>query len=169
LIVIGPKGLLRLPAASSTLSEMDAGTQFQPVLDDPFVKDPSMVERIYLLSGKFYYELTKARERAESDIAGKVALIRIEELCPFPYVRLREVLTRYPNAKDIRWAQEEPQNTGAWYHVKDRIVETLKQDRDANLGYYGRKPSAMPAPGSARVYKTEQEWYVNNLYDHPKL
>lgn len=169
LIVIGPKGLLRLPAASSTLDEMASGTQFQPVLDDPHIRDPSTVERVYLVSGKFYYELDKARERT-SHHGGKVALVRVEELCPFPFVRLREVLARYPRARDFRWAQEEPQNTGAWHHVKDRIAETLRQLRpDADLRYYGRGVSTMPAPGSARAYKREQEWYVNNLYDHLKL
>lgn len=163
-----------LQAASSRLAEMETGTQFQPVLDDSYIQSPSTVERIYLLSGKSYYELVKARERASRahsvQIACKVALIRIEELCPFPYVRLREVLQRYPNANDIRWAQEEPENAGAWLHVEDRIVETLSQIRDdAILRYYGPRASAMPAPGSARAYKTEQEWYVGNLYNLPEL
>lgn len=144
---------------------MGAGTQFQPVLDDPRVQPEhcSSVERVYLLSGKFYYELDKARTKRSAD-KPKIALVRIEELCPFPFVRLHEVLARYPNARDIRWAQEEPQNTGAWHHVKDRVAETLRQVRpEAKLQYYGRRVSTMPAPGSARAYKEDQEWLANNL------
>ncbi|EKM51353.1 uncharacterized protein PHACADRAFT_152038 [Phanerochaete carnosa HHB-10118-sp] len=168
LIVIGPKGLLRLPAASSTLSDMDAGTQFQPVLDDPYIQDPSTVQFIYLLSGKQFYELDKAREplrQQGSETANHIALIRIEELCPFPWVRLREVIERYPNAKGVAWAQEEPYNAGAWQHVNERIVRTLARvPGGLELRYFGREPSAMPAPGSAGLHRTEQEFASENLY-----
>lgn len=141
---------------------MDLGTQFQPVIDDPFITDPSSVERIYCVSGKWYYELLKARQ-AKPESAPKVAIIRIEELCPFPYARLREVLEQYGNATEVRWAQEEPQNCGAWYHVKERLQETMQQlEWDTKLVYYGNAHSTMPAPGSALAFKTYQNFLIDN-------
>ena len=180
LIIAGPKGLLRHPvrnfifvqrptysfvwwhqAATSTLSEMETGTQFQPVLDDPFIKDPSTVERVSFVTGKFYYELAKARQdMPDQTAAQKIAFIRIEELCPFPYARLREVAGRYRNAnwRDVYWEQEEPANQGAWPYVEKRIITALASlvGPDTTLHYRGRGYSPMPAPGSARVYKEEQ-------------
>lgn len=148
---------------------MTVGTQFQPVIDDPLIEDSAAVERIYLVAGKFYYELVKARQ-AKPELAHKVAIIRVEELCPFPYVKLREVLEQYPNAKEIRWAQEEPQNTGAWYHVKERLEETIRRlNFDVGLTYYGARTSAMPAPGSAMAYKRDQAYLTGNLYEFPGL
>lgn len=143
---------------------MVVGTRFEPVLDDPFIEDPSAVERIILVSGKFYYELTKGRP--EGGMAHKVAVIRIEELCPFPFVRLREVLAQYPNATSVYWAQEEPCNNGPWLHVRGRLMDTMAMNRDPiDLKYLGREISAMPAPGSAELYKQEQAWFVQKVWE----
>lgn len=147
---------------------MDVGTKFQPVIDDPSITDPSAVERIYCVSGKFYYELLKARQ-AKPELAHTVALVRIEELCPFPYVRLREVFERYPNVRNVRWAQEEHQNYGAWYHVRERLQETMMlMNWDAHLTYYGLSHSAMPAPGSSTVYKEFYSFLMESLHELPQ-
>ncbi|OBZ67945.1 putative 2-oxoglutarate dehydrogenase E1 component DHKTD1, mitochondrial [Grifola frondosa] len=109
LIVAGPKALLRLPAASSSLSDLEPGSHFHPVLDDPGI-DKSRVKRIVCLSGKLYYDLIKERQKRQLD---NLAFVRIEELCPFPFEGLLRVLTQYGNAGEIIWLQEEPRNQGA--------------------------------------------------------
>src|SRR5690606_33168790 len=97
-----PKSLLRLPAASSTIAELSEG-RFNPVLDDTAVKDPSEVRRLVLCSGKIFYDLAKERE---AQGAGHVALVRVEELYPWPHEELRRVAERYPNIVEVVWAQE---------------------------------------------------------------
>lgn len=139
------------------------------MLDDPSVSNPAAVERIYLVSGKFYYELAKARDdvrQQDAARADKIALVRLEELCPFPYARLREVLARYPNAAELRWAQEEPRNNGAWTHVRERVEETVRKlGAEMPVVYCGRPTSAMPAPGTASVYKKEHGTLKEGLFD----
>ena len=117
IIVASPKLLLRLPAARSSLDELAPGTKFHPVLSDPAVKDPASIKRVVLCSGKFYYELEKAKPK---DV--DVAFIRLEELSPYPAAELRAALAPYKNANEFIWCQEEPENMGAWPFVQPRSV-----------------------------------------------
>ncbi|KAF8158979.1 dehydrogenase E1 and transketolase domain-containing protein 1 [Mycena galopus ATCC 62051] len=114
LIVAGPKALLRLAAASSTLRELGPGTSFQPVLRDP-TDNTSSAKRVVLMTGKIYYDLLKERQARSLD--KDVAFIRLEELAPFPFAELRAVLKQYSQVEEVVWLQEEPKNQGAYTHV----------------------------------------------------
>ena len=152
LIVMSPKSLLRLPAASSPVSDLVEGT-FQPVIDDHSVEDPSQIRRIVLCSGKFYFDLALAN-RSEG-----IAVIRVEELYPFPADALAKVLARYPNANEVIWAQEEPRNMGALSYVGPRLRVTVP--RTIPLRHVARPERASPAEGKASAHKAEQERLVN--------
>ncbi|KAM5543648.1 hypothetical protein V8D89_002899 [Ganoderma adspersum] len=153
LIVAGPKGLLRLPAAASTLDELTAGHKFRPVLDDPAIASPGDVARVVLLSGKLYYDLVKEREKRQLD--GKIAFVRVEELSPFPFAAVRDVLARYEGAQSVVWLQEEPRNQGAWSHVAPRLdAVMLGRER---VTFAGRREDAVPAPGVASLYAAQQK------------
>ena len=119
LVVISPKSLLRNPDASSKISELTSGT-FQCVIDDDCQKDN--VKKIILCSGKVFYDIKKQQNLSEKD---DIALIRIEQLYPFPYDDLEAILNTYPNAVEIVWCQEEPANQGAWFSHRHRIQRVL--------------------------------------------
>jgi probable 2-oxoglutarate dehydrogenase E1 component DHKTD1 len=153
------------------MCDLTAGTQFQPVLADPSINTPAGVERVVLLTGKLYYDLVKARSALES-VSEKVALVRIEELSPFPFHNLKEVLEKYEGAKELAWVQEEPKNQGAWTFVEGRIrsvVERLKDEGKVQglgeLKYVGRKEDAVPAPGVARIYGAQQRMVINSVFE----
>ncbi|KAF5357075.1 hypothetical protein D9756_006778 [Leucocoprinus leucothites] len=170
LVIVGPKGLLRLAASSSTLAELEPGTRFQPVLRDPLT-EPTQTKRIVLLTGKLYYELIKEREAR--DLAGKVDFIRIEELAPFPFTQLRELFegsyNGYLDGMEICWVQEEPRNQGAWGHVKEKIESVLEEVgvdmKKSWLGYKGRSPSAIPAPGIGKMYAQQQKGVIASVFE----
>ncbi|KAF8957827.1 Transketolase, pyrimidine binding domain-containing protein [Flammula alnicola] len=156
LVLAGPKGLLRLSAASSSMSDIESGTRFKPVLADP-LSDKAKAKRVVMLSGKVYYELIK--ERQTRDLNDAVAFIRIEELAPFPFKQLEEALALYPNADEFVWLQEEPRNQGAYSHVAGRIGSVLEKMglwRVKGLVYMGRKESPLPAPGVGKLYQAQQ-------------
>ncbi|KAG5335307.1 hypothetical protein C0989_001492 [Termitomyces sp. Mn162] len=163
LIVAGPKALLRLSAASSSLSDLSEGTRFQPVLDDP-IADPSQVKRVVLLSGKIYYDLIKHRETL--DLNDVVAFIRLEELSPFPFKQLADTLRRYTRAEEIVYLQEEPRNQGAYTHVMCRIRPVFEEiGYRGVLGYCGRRESALPAPGIGKLYSIQQKAVVDAAFE----
>ena len=118
MVLVAPKTLLRLPAAVSDLSEMGPGTAFRPVLPDAAMQGKEhRVERLILCSGKVYYELEEQRKsRGITD----TAIVRVEELSPFPFAELKEQVEKYSNANSIAWVQEETQNGGAWAFVEVR-------------------------------------------------
>lgn len=153
LVVMTPKSLLRLPAASSTMSELESGG-FQPVIDDARIEDRSTVKRIVLCSGKVFYDLDAARETA-----AHVAVVRLEQFYPFPATKLAEIFELYPNATEIVWTQEEPQNMGGWSFVEPRLRNILPAR--ASLMYVGRSASASPATGSYAIHNLEQAQLVN--------
>ncbi len=155
LIVMTPKSLLRLPAASSTVEELTTGG-FQPAIDDVSVENKSEVKRVILCSGKIFYDLETARQEAHD---AKVAIVRLEQFYPFPAERLREIFASYPNATQIFWTQEEPQNMGGWTFVEARLDEIKG---DSTLRYIGRTASASPATGSYAIHNLEQEKIVND-------
>lgn len=149
---------------------MTSGTRFQPVLADATIADPTKVERVVLLTGKFYYDLVKARS-ARQELVDKVALVRVEELSPFPFHQLKQTLERYKGAKEVVWVQEEPRNQGAWGFVEGRIRNVLdklkgegKLPEEVKLRYRGRKEDAVPAPGVARLYQTQQKAVIESVF-----
>ncbi len=154
LIVMTPKSLLRLPAASSTIDELTTGG-FQPVIDDAKITDRGAVNRIVLCSGKVFYDIDAAREKAE---AGRAAVIRLEQFYPFPTEAFKQLFASYPNAKQFVWTQEEPQNMGGWTFVQNRIRALLPSGAD--LRYVGRSSSASPATGSYAIHELEQKQLV---------
>ncbi len=155
LIVMTPKSLLRLPAASSTVEELTGGG-FQPVIDDVSIVNRTEVRRIVLCSGKIFYDLELARQDARDT---KVAILRLEQFYPFPAEKLREIFASYGNATQIFWTQEEPQNMGGWTFVEPRLEEIKG---DLSLRYVGRTASASPATGSYAIHNLEQEKIVND-------
>ncbi len=150
LIVMTPKSLLRHPKVISTIDELASGV-FSPVLDDPTIADPLTVKRILVCTGKIYYELLAARETRN---ASDVAIVRIEQLYPFPEAEFAAVLKRYPNASNVIWAQEEPRNMGAWAFARGYITPMLWSRHV--IGYAGRPESASPAPGLLKQHLREQ-------------
>ena len=154
LIVMTPKSLLRLPAASSTVDELTNGG-FQPAIDDKKVKDKSKVKRIIVCSGKVFYDLEAGRADSDDD---RVAIIRLEQFYPFPAEKLKEVFASYSNATQVFWTQEEPQNMGGWTFVENRLKEIRGEK---SLKYVGRTASASPATGSYAIHNLEQEKIVS--------
>jgi 2-oxoglutarate dehydrogenase E1 component len=153
LVVMTPKGLLRLKQASSTLDDL-AGGEFRPVLDDAGA-DRDRVERLVLCQGKVYYDIAGHEERAN---AAGVAVARLEELYPFPAERVKAVVARYPNLRELVWAQEEPQNMGAWRALRHRLEETKPEN--IPLLYIGRPWRASPSEGYPTAHLREQDRIV---------
>jgi multifunctional 2-oxoglutarate metabolism enzyme len=156
LVVMTPKSLLRLPAASSSMAELSDGG-FAPVIEDPKAEDRDAVTRVAICSGKVYYDLDAAREKAPDP---RVAVIRLEQFYPFPQQGLRDTIASYPNASDFLWVQEEPANMGGWQFVEHRIAATLPEG--AGLRYVGRAASASPATGSYAIHELEQKKIVDD-------
>jgi len=163
LIVMTPKSLLRHPKVVSSLDELATGT-FQPVLDDPSIADANAIKRILICSGKIYYELVQARDaRGATD----TAIIRVEQLYPFPESHIRSVLERYREAHQVIWVQEEPRNMGAWAHMRGYITPML--DSRHALGYAGRPESASPAPGLLKRHQREQASLLEEAFAPPTI
>ncbi len=164
LIVFTPKGLLRLPAASSRLEDLTEG-RFEFVLDDPRAADRrDEVERLALCSGKIYYDLD-GHERRES--ARNVAIARVELLYPFASEQLAELISRYPNLKEITWVQEEPQNLGAWKVMVRRMPEIVPEG--VEFSYIGRPERAAPSEGYPAAHRSEQERIVLTTFETDSL
>ena len=147
LIIMTPKSLLRLPAASSSLTDLTDDT-FRPVLDDP--ARPTGARRVVLCSGKLYYELVAGAGEAQP----RPAILRQELLYPYPAEELRAVLNRYPSVREVVWAQEEPKNMGAWTFVQERLRALLPEG--VTLRYAGRPERASPAEGYPSAHAGEQ-------------
>jgi 2-oxoglutarate dehydrogenase E1 component len=149
LVVLTPKGLLRLPDASSSLADLTDG-RFQSVIDDSSA-DKASVQRLVLCAGKIYYDLVG--HRAHEEPAG-VAVARIEQLYPFPTEAARELISSYPALDEVVWAQEEPQNMGPWRSIRHRLEET---SADVPLRYVGRPWRASPSEGYPTAHGIEQD------------
>lgn len=154
LIVMTPKSLLRLPAATSTVAELTDG-RFHPVLDDPGVTERDTIRRLVLCTGKIYYDIQGHKRRDE---APNVAVARIEELYPFPAERLDELVRSYPALEEVVWAQEEPRNMGALTFVGPRLRSVVP--REVPLRYVARPERASPAEGKAAAHQREQNRIV---------
>jgi 2-oxoglutarate dehydrogenase E1 component len=151
LIVMTPKSLLRHPLSVSRLEELSS-SGFQTVIDEIDDLKPSAVTRVVFCSGKVYFDLLKARRETKSDSA---AIVRIEQLYPFPSEEYEAVLRKYSNAREIIWCQEEPQNQGSWYQIRHRLQAKLGENQE--LLYAGRAGAAAPATGIAALHDLQQK------------
>ncbi len=157
LIVMTPKSMLRNKAVVSPVDEFTSG-RFQEVLDDTRA-DPMRVRRVLMCSGKVYFDLDDQRSQRE---AGEVAVVRVEQLYPFPEEPLKQALARYRKAKEWVWVQEESQNMGAWWFIEPRL-----RAMGYTVEYVGRDASASPATGSHRVHDREQKELVEAAIGKP--
>jgi 2-oxoglutarate dehydrogenase E1 component len=161
LVIMTPKSLLRNKDATSPLSEFTKGS-FQTVIPEQnaeVVKKADKVKRIIACSGKVYYDLVKQREAKGAD---DVAIIRVEQLYPFPHKAFGAELKRFGNAVDIVWCQDEPQNQGAWFFVQHYIHENMLDGQ--KLGYAGRAASASPAVGYAHLHQDQQKALIEAAF-----
>jgi 2-oxoglutarate dehydrogenase E1 component len=152
LILMQPKSLLRLPEAASRLPELATGS-FQPVLDDPARSPvPREVKRLVLCSGKLYYDLAAAR--ASGTLAKHAAIVRVEELYPWPHEEIARIIDRYGGIEEVVWAQEEPRNMGAWSFVWPRLRAST--GNAIPIRYIGRPERASPAEGYHTAHAEQQ-------------
>ena len=159
LVALTPKSLLRHKQAVSTLAELYDG-RFQSVLPDPDSPEPLAVERLVLCSGKVFYELREVRREAG---AANIAIVRIEQLYPYPEEDLGRVIAPYANLKEVLWCQEEPMNQGAWYsslHHARRVV--ARHEASLQVNYAGREAFAAPAAGYLHLHNERQRRLVND-------
>lgn len=151
LIVMTPKSLLRHPLSVSRLEELGTGG-FYPIIDDIDDLKASAVTRVVLCSGKVYFDLLKTRREVKADT---VAVVRIEQLYPFPSEEYQAILGKYSNAREIVWCQEEPQNQGSWYQIRHRLQSKLGPQHE--LLYAGRAGAAAPATGISALHEQQQK------------
>jgi 2-oxoglutarate dehydrogenase E1 component len=159
LVILTPKSLLRNKDAGSPLTALARGN-FQTVIGevDETIK-PEKVKRILACSGKVYYDLVSARkERGAEDIA----IVRLEQLYPFPHKAFKEELDRYPKAAEVVWVQDEPQNQGYWFFVQHHILENMTEGQ--KLAYAGRPASASPAVGYASKHLEQQKALIDTAF-----
>ena len=157
LIVISPKSLLRNPQAVSMLDDLSDGS-FECVIDDE-LDNKNDVKKIIMCSGKVFYELIEKRNKEKRH---DIAIIRIEQLYPFPYDDLEEILLRYQNVHEYIWCQEEPLNQGAWFshrHRIQRVLDRLGNNNEVKL--VSRPPAAAPAVGLMKLHLKQQETLIN--------
>ncbi|WP_313661010.1 2-oxoglutarate dehydrogenase E1 component, partial [Acinetobacter variabilis] len=159
MIIMSPKSLLRHKLAVSNLEELANGT-FQTVIDEVDNINKADVTRLVLCGGKVYYDLVEKRREKELN---NTAIVRIEQLYPYPEARLAEVLAQYPNVKELVWAQEEPKNQGAWLFIAPRLYDdVMKAGKQIRISYAGREASAAPACGSPYLHAKQQAQLVND-------
>ena len=159
LVLMTPKSLLRNKDATSPLSEFTKG-EFRTVIGELNTEiDAAKVKRVIACSGKVYYDLVKKRDEKKST---DVAIIRVEQLYPFPHKAFAAELKKYPNATDIVWCQDEPQNQGAWFFVQHYIHENMLDGQ--KLGYAGRPASASPAVGYAHLHQEQQKALLDQAF-----
>jgi 2-oxoglutarate dehydrogenase E1 component len=158
LVIFTPKSLLRNKDATSPVSEFTKGS-FQTVIGETKAIKADKVKRVVACSGKVYYDLVKHRETKGLD---DVAIIRVEQLYPFPHKAFAAELKKYPHATDIVWCQDEPQNQGAWFFIQHNIHENMQDGQ--KLGYAGRAASASPAVGYSHLHQDQQKALIEAAF-----
>jgi 2-oxoglutarate dehydrogenase E1 component len=154
LILMQPKGLLRLPEAASKLTDLASGS-FRPVIDDPVAaQERETITRLVFCTGRIYYDLAARR-------APHVALVRVEELYPWPGNQVAQIVDLYPAIEEVVWAQEEPKNQGAWSYVSPRL--RMSTGNALLTRYVGRPDRSSPAEGYAEAHKKEQERIIGEV------
>lgn len=156
LVVMTPKSLLRHPLAVSSMDDLADGS-FQLLIPEIDNLPINVIKRIVLCCGKVYYDLL---EKRRTDALNHVAIVRVEQLYPFPHQALTSLLQTYKNTMEVVWCQEEPKNQGAWYIIKEHLLCCLVDKQ--TLGYAGRAPSASPATGYSKLHKIQQEQLVDD-------
>jgi 2-oxoglutarate dehydrogenase E1 component len=166
LVLFTPKSLLRAPRAASQVEDFSTG-RFQPLIDDAATGDGSRVRRVLLCSGKVYYDVLEHREKREGlgpgESKGEVAVLRTEQLYPWPEPELAAIMERYAGVDRVYWVQEEPANMGAWTFVSSRIQSVMPGG--AQLAYAGRPAAASPAGGSMRAHRREQNALLETAFE----
>ena len=157
LVVLTPKSLLRHPSATSSLADLSAGA-FLPVIDDP--RAPRQAKRVVACSGRVWFDLDSTRTARGLD---DVALVRVEQLYPFPELAFRAVLDAYPEADTFVWAQEEPMNQGAWFQTLHHLNHCAPGGR--RFHYAGRPAAAAPASGYTSRHRAELEALLNDALE----
>jgi len=155
LIVMSPKSLLRHPLAMSEVKELVEGAFAEAIGETSPDIHPENVERLILCSGKVYYDLYEAREKAGIT---SVAIARIEQLYPYPVSEVADIIEKYSRASEVCWVQEEPRNQGAWIYMEHYLSSQIGEHQE--LRYIGRRSSASPATGYHRVHEREQKEIV---------
>jgi 2-oxoglutarate dehydrogenase E1 component len=161
LVIMTPKSLLRNKDAASPLTEFTRGS-FQTIIPEQkeeVTKKAAKVKRIVACSGKVYYDLFKHREEKGAD---DTVLIRVEQLYPFPHKAFAAEIKKYPNATEVVWCQDEPQNQGAWFFVQHYMHENMNDGQ--KLGYSGRAASASPAVGYSHLHQEQQKALVDGAF-----
>jgi 2-oxoglutarate dehydrogenase E1 component len=158
LIILTPKSLLRNKDATSPLSEFTKGV-FQTIIPEQGELKNDKVKRVIVCSGKVYYDLVKKREEKGRD---DVAIVRVEQLYPFPHKAFSTELKKYSNATEVMWCQDEPQNQGAWFFVQHYLYENMADGQ--KLGYSGRAASASPAVGYSHLHQEQQKALVEGAF-----
>jgi 2-oxoglutarate dehydrogenase E1 component len=152
LIIFTPKRMLRHPRAVSVLGDLMAGA-FHQVLDDASGLNAASVKRVLMCSGQVYYDLLAGREERKIE---HVAIVRLEQMYPFPGGAVRDILARYPAASEVVWVQEEPRNMGAWRFVQEQMPAPIR--------YVGRAASASPSTGSLKRHQQEQAELIEEAF-----
>jgi 2-oxoglutarate dehydrogenase E1 component len=165
LILMQPKSLLREPVAASGLEALATG-RFQPVIDDP--RAPAIhekVRRLVFCTGKIYYDLAKAIAEQNGESDAPVAVVRVEELYPFPHAETGATIDGYPAIEEVVWAQEEPRNMGAWSYIGPWLRATA--GTKLSVRYVGRPDRASPAEGYKMAHDAEQKRIIDAVLDTP--
>lgn len=161
-VVMGPKTLLRLADAQSPLEELGPNTQFQPVLSDPSIADASKVKKVMFCSGKFYYDLVKERQKRSAS-PEEIAIIRIEELAPFPFQQVAEQMAAFDGVKHVVWVQEEPLNQGAWTYAKAHLEKVV--NKKTPIEFIGRESLAACAVGLSKRNAAQVQELFTKAFD----
>jgi 2-oxoglutarate dehydrogenase complex, dehydrogenase (E1) component, and related enzymes len=157
LAILTPKSLLRHPAARSATAELESG-HFKETIDDPKLEDLGEIERILLCTGKIFVPLMGLRDERKSS----AAVVRIEQLYPFPENQLLEIFSNYPDLKEVRWAQEEPENMGAWHYIFNLLSRVMPEG--IKLSHAARPESGSPASGSSKMHELEQKRVMEKAF-----
>ncbi len=159
LVLMTPKSLLRFEPSASLIEEfMEGGMQL--VIDDPAAPERDSVRRILFCSGKVFYSLAAARDK---EAVKNVAIVRVEQLYPFPKREIQAILAKYRQAREICWVQEEPRNRGGWMYMEDRLRELLPDP--AVLSYFGRDEAASPATGLFKMHQIEEQEIIGHALE----
>ncbi|SME88154.1 2-oxoglutarate dehydrogenase E1 component [Pseudobacteriovorax antillogorgiicola] len=156
LVIMTPKSLLRHPECVSAVKDFTEG-YFTEVIDDQFIQDKGSVERVVFCTGKIFYELDKARRDDDNQ---KVAIVRVEQLYPFPEEQVDKILKEYSKAKEVLWTQEEPSNMGAWTAIRHKIKQLSTRER--SFRYSGRTSAGTTAEGSSKSHNIEQQRIIED-------
>lgn len=157
LIILTPKSLLRADVVQCTRDEFQNGA-FQVLLPD--LDPPQQVKRIIFCSGKIYYDLFESRKKQKNN---DTMIMRLEQLYPFPFDQVSEIISQHKDVEDLRWVQEEPRNMGAWNFALERFQKILPNNRQ--IQFVGRLPSASPAAGSFQMHLAEHKLLLEQAFD----